>query len=312
MLAVGDFHDEHDDGDDEMTKETEKERVIALIRGFLEQHPLYASFRFKTTFPLAASYSSEVWGYSSAWPKSVTLRCERCKANTTWRLVEMSKKGGPDVPFEFFDHNYLLRYICGLCERESAAFWCSAGSDADRTNHVLRKQGQSPAWSIEPASAVAKALPLETVAFYKKGLICLSHNFGLAAVAYFRRVVEQVTGHILDLIGQTAKELGDQATVVAIAEAQRSHQATDRLKFAADKLPANLRPGGRNPLADLYDAYSEGIHALDDDECLDVALAMRATLDFLLPQLHDQLAAARAYQASLGKAKRRKGPATAR
>jgi hypothetical protein len=67
-----------------------------------------------------------------------------------------------------------------------------------------------------------------------------------------------------------------------------------------------MRPGGRNPLADLYEAYSEGIHSLSDEECLEVARDVQAGLDYLLPTLHEQLAAARAYQAALAKAKRRK------
>lgn len=103
-----------------------------------------------------------------------------------------------------------------------------------------------------------------------------------------------------------ANELGDQTTVDAIAKARRDYSATERLKHAASLLPPMLRPGGSNPLSDLYDSYSEGIHALNDEECLDVARTVQAALDYLLPNLREQLTKAREYQAAITRAKRRK------
>jgi hypothetical protein len=59
-------------------------------------------------------------------------------------------------------------------------------------------------------------------------------------------------------------------------------------------------------LARLYAAYSEGVHALSDDECQQVAMELRDSLDYLLPGLTEQLGAARRYSNSLAKAQRRK------
>lgn len=252
------------------------------------------------------------------WPNALTLACERCRHDTTWKRVDFcdnrdgrgDKGRGEKTPHTFFKdsektvEHYVLRYTCVSCERKDTAFWCAFARDGGTC--CVRKQGQSPAWSIEPATAIAKALPPDVIEFYRKGLICTSHNFGLGAVGYFRRVVEQVTGHLLDLVEENAKVQGEQATLSAIAEARTAFSATDRLKHAATLLPATLRPGGANPLAKLYDSYSEGIHSLADEECLEVARDVQAGIDYLIPMLHEQLTAARAYQAAMTKAKRRK------
>jgi len=53
----------------------------------------------------------------------------------------------------------------------------------------LSKLGQWPAQSIDPPKK-AKLLGKQTEEFYKKGLTSFQHGFGLGALAYFRRVVE--------------------------------------------------------------------------------------------------------------------------
>lgn len=270
-----------------------------VIRRFLEHHPLYAACRIERR-------RRDDLKVPSYWPQSIMLACKQCRRETTWIRIDFASQGYPKVtaPFEFYEDNYVLRYTCVHCSTEHAGFWCSVVETG--TVLCLRKQGQSPAWSIEPTPGIASALPPQALEFYRKGLICTSHNFGLGAVGYFRRVVEIVAGHLLDLVETHATELGDQATVDAIAKARDEHPSTERLKHAASLLPPMLRPGGSNPLAALYDSYSEGIHALNDEECLDVARTVQAGLDYLLPNLREQLTKAREYQAAITKAKRRK------
>lgn len=293
------------------------QNVLNVLRVFLEGHPLYAACRFETSRD-----KSWVWLNADHWPAAITLTCRRCKRETTWTRANsvFVPESSQSIKLQhfFYENSCVLCYICASCSYEHAGFWCSIEStakqatDADRvtrrigTAYCVRKQGQSPAWSIEPVAAVAKALPSDAAEFYRKGLICTSHNFGLGAVGYFRRVVESVTGHLLDLVEEHAKEVGDQATVDGIAKARRDFPATERLKHAANLLPPALRPGGANPLANLYEKYSEGIHSLSDEECLDVARTLQAILDYLLPSLHDQLSRARAFQAAMEKSKRLK------
>jgi hypothetical protein len=45
-----------------------------------------------------------------------------------------------------------------------------------------------------------------------------------------------------------------------------------------DAVPESLKMAGHNPLLLLHDAFSEGVHNLSDDECLERAKGVRTIL----------------------------------
>lgn len=147
---------------------------------------------------------------------------------------------------------------------------------------AVRKVGQSPAWSVATPPEIAVTLQGQSLEFYRRGVLCMSQGFGLGAVAYFRRVVEDATNTILGLVEEAARLEGNTAALAAIAEAKTSRRADEKLKQIADALPPSLRVGGHNPLSILHDAYSRGVHAEADSECEAIALRFRASLDFAL------------------------------
>jgi hypothetical protein len=275
--------------------------VHDFLRKFLREQPLYAARTF------TYEHVPEVQRHDF-FPASMMFPCAACRCETSWTRL-LGKLGQNEVPFRLIDDDHFyLTFVCAHCRKSFASFWVSARVGAAKTCTV-RKFGQSPAWSIAVSDAVARALPADALTFYRKAVICSSQNFGLGAAAYFRRVVEETVGDLLDLIEQAAKldpTNVDENALRAVTEARRSHQASDKLKLVAPQLPGHLRSGGSNPLSHLYDAYSEGVHVLSDDEALDTALRMRTVIDFVLPALTDQLANARAYQAQLAKAPRKR------
>jgi hypothetical protein len=152
-----------------------------------------------------------------------------------------------------------------------------------------RKFGQWPAQSIEPSREVAKELTGPVLDIFKKGLTSLSHGFGLGALAYFRRVVEDSSTELIGLFADKAATEGDKEAEQAIRSAMQNRQMEDRLKIAADALPATLRPGGANPLAVLYAHYSRGIHGLSDDECLEIARQLHFALEYIFKNWRTQM-----------------------
>jgi hypothetical protein len=267
--------------------------IQPVLRSFLETTPLYYVLRFEHP-------DQEV-----GWPKSLSLHCdhELCRKVTTWTQHRMNPQfsvGG---------------YKCGLCHEREVVYWFdwnrSIKADAVSHSYVheVRKIGQTPAWSVAVSKGIQDALNTEALPFYKKAQICLSQNFGLGAVAYFRRVVEIITADLIDLIEQAANldpANPDTSALEAVAQARASHQASDRLKLVASVIPAHLKPGGKNPLAALYEVYSEGVHQLSDEESSGVALTMHASIEYLIPGLAEQLKAAHVYQTAIVTAKRRK------
>jgi hypothetical protein len=287
---------------DEVPSYTTEESLQEVVRAYLETSPLLRAVRFKY-----------INGHR-LWPPALTYHCAACRLARTFKKVEVGKKLEGNVVVEYIgrNHDRFVIYLCAYCERNTVSFWCSVETTDKVTS--MRKVGQSPAWSIAVPSAVEAALPPGSLAFYKKGAISLSQSFGLGAVAYFRRAVEEVTGHLLDLVEQAASidpAKPDTAALAAIAVARKSHRAEDKLRIAADVVPGHLKPNGENPLAKLYDAYSEGVHSLSDEESVETAITMRVVLDYVMPQLTEQLRAAREFQAAMKKPARKLKPPTA-
>src|SRR5439155_26247749 len=136
---------------------------------------------------------------------------------------------------------------------------------------------------------LAKGLTEPVLDLFKKGLTSLTHGFGLGALAYFRRVVEDASAELIDLFADRAGADGDSETAQAIRAAEQNSRMEDRLKVASEALPPTLRPGGVNPLAVLYARYSRGIHGLSDEECLTVAQQLLFALQYIFENWKKQM-----------------------
>ena len=60
---------------------------------------------------------------------------------------------------------------------------------------------------------------------------------------------------------------------------------SEKIKVANYALPDHLKPDGLNPLGRLYQALSEGVHSLSDQECLERAKVTSECLAFLVSEL---------------------------
>lgn len=106
---------------------------------------------------------------------------------------------------------------------------------------------------------------------YRQALTCRHSNFGIAAVAYLRRIVENRTNYLVDVIAeQVAASEPDSPLLARVEEVKRDRRFSEKIEFAAAMLPASVRRGGQNPVAILHDLTSEGLHAKSDEECIDM------------------------------------------
>src|SRR6266540_3979136 len=194
-------------------------------------------------------------------PDRLMRPCEVCETTTTWKKVP--------------DRAYFEQYKCALCENATVEYWLRVEWDEKQTvaggsvgygHFAFRKIGQWPPPSITPPPPVAKALTRAQLDLYKKGLTCMAQGYGIGALGYFRRVVEDSIVALLDVVKAGAEGEGDEKTVAAVERAKGAKNTDEKLKLVADLVPRSLRPGGVNPLALLHDHYSKGLHALSDDE----------------------------------------------
>lgn len=262
---------------------------------FINEWPLYGPSEVQFTQPVANA---------PEMPETILRECSGCTSTTTWRLT---------LPDTYSQGKYRIRtdvgtvitYMCSHCRANKVWLWIGTEDvldpidDGDIVGVKYFKWGQYPAQTINPPKKVEKSLDEPTLDLYKKGLTSFSHGYGLGAVSYFRRVVENATGVLIDELIERASEDNDSVTVEKLTQAKEGRVADEKLKLAADALPADLRPGRANPLATLYEQYSRGIHGLSDDQCLKVAHQLRFALDYTFENWLKEIDEAKRFRAEV-------------
>jgi hypothetical protein len=154
--------------------------------------------------------------------------------------------------------------------------------------HSVQKIGQQPPQSIEiPTDLSGRLGP--TAEYYKKALICRSQNFGIAAVAYMRRIVEEKTDDLIDVVVELAETYeADEKTIESLKGAKKQIQYEEKLRTASELIPAALRPGGVNPIGQLYSHLSVGLHGKPDDDCIAIFDDLKADFEYVFRNLHVQ------------------------
>ena len=72
-------------------------------------------------------------------------------------------------------------------------------------------------------------------------------------------------------------------------EAVQETQFSKALQMAKDALPESLLINGHSPIVLLHSALSEGVHALTDEQCLEIAGSVRVVLGELSERLSQAL-----------------------
>ncbi len=146
---------------------------------------------------------------------------------------------------------------------------------------------------------------------YQKSVCCKNENMGLAAVAYLRRVVENKINDLLDLIANESRDYHFlESELKKLDEVKKSYRFSDKIEYASLILPPSLRPGGHNPISQLHDLSSEGLHGRPDDECLEIYDAARPVFEYLFREIDLRKQSAAKYAEHLTKLATSRKPKT--
>ena len=88
---------------------------------------------------------------------------------------------------------FRLKYICAHCQKFARYFFVKVADD----KKSIMKVGQYPAWDVSTDPNIERMLG-EHADYFKKGLICESQGYGIGAFAYYRRIVEEIIGQLLE------------------------------------------------------------------------------------------------------------------
>jgi hypothetical protein len=121
---------------------------------------------------------------------------------------------------------------------------------------------------------------------FLKGRRAEIQGLGIGAFAYYRRVVENQKGRIIEQIAEVATRLGAKGEILTTFEkASKETQFSSAIEAVKDSIPQSLMINGHNPLTLLHGALSEGIHAQTDEDCLEIATSIRVVLTELADRI---------------------------
>ena len=263
------------------------------LREFLESMPLYSPVKFD-------GYASQV----RDWPKKLTLWCPVDKGERPFKMAPVSER---KLTTGTFDKGLdTLDFVCTDCEKENVIYYVLVeGREGDEPWFSVRKVGQYPAMMIEPSKGMKAFLGDEGgEAFFKRGLTCLAQGYGLGALVYFRRVVEDSARGLVMLLAELAEvEEGPEGKKEA-AGLKRTAQGKDTeaiLGKAKALLPEHMRVRGENPLQAAYDIASVDLHRRTEEEALADSISVRATLEYTVLHLQAEIQAKREYLREMSK-----------
>lgn len=246
---------------------------------FIESGPLYTIIPMRDFRP----------------PESITRMCTHvtCRRETTWLKRAMLNLIFENTPPEALTSK-AVAYVCGLCRSTSTAVyyqlldWKQSGGPNSYSHHAVRKVGQIPQPDISIPQELETRLGT-SASHYKKALICRENSYGIAAMAYLRRVVDEKTDELIDVMADLSRtHQVDEEEVVKLLAAKTSVRYEQKLEVAAELIPVAVRPAGVNPLGQLYKHTSIGLHGKTDDECIAIFDDLKQDFEYIFRNLHLQ------------------------
>jgi hypothetical protein len=220
-----------------------------------------------------------------------------CKKETTWLKVGDTLNASlkftePEISFK------IVGYKCGLCQNNSfGVIYEMLNWVVDPKSHSIPKQwhhtavrkiGQIPPQEIKISPELNDRLGT-TASHYKKALICREQNYGIAAMAYLRRVVDEKTDDLIDVMADLSRTYNvSEKEITDLLNSKNEIRYEIKIKVAAELIPEAVRPGGVNPLGQLYKLTSLGLHDKNDEECIAIFDDLKADFEYVFRNLHLQ------------------------
>lgn len=183
-----------------------------------------------------------------------------------------------------------ITYMCSNCQDHQKTYAIAARIDEDeKPTGELYKFGELPTFGPPTPARLVKLIGPDRDSFLK-GRRCENQGLGIGAFIYYRRVVENQKNRILEEIIKVSERIGAPNEKIETLKAAISEtQFSKALETAKDVIPESLLINGHSPILLLHSALSEGVHALSDEDCLELASSIRIVLGELSERLSQAL-----------------------
>jgi hypothetical protein len=195
--------------------------------------------------------------------------------------------------------NIYVTYRCSNCQEYQKIYALAARLYKEgQPVGVLLKFGERPTFGPPTPARLIKLIGPDRDSFLKERR-CENQGLGIGAFVYYRRVVENQKNRILEEIIKVSEKIGaSQEKIETLKAAVSETQFSKALDMAKDVIPESLLINGHSPILLLHRALSEGVHALSDEDCLELASSVR----IVLGELSERLSQALKDEAELSKA----------
>ena len=211
---------------------------------------------------------------------TINMNCAVCRTNQTFAITNKYYEDNTYSNAEAGGQVVRAKYLCMGCQKYERHFFIRVGED----RKSITKVGQYPPWDISGNDEIERLLG-EHRDYFRRGLICESQGYGIAAFAYYRRIVEETIDVLLQQISDLMSDDEKAKYEEALTKTKSTRQAAEKIDLVKDLLPPILRPNQMNPLKLLHESLSEGLHADTDEDCLQRAEQVRSVLAFLTTQI---------------------------
>jgi hypothetical protein len=270
---------------DQSDNEVKEEVVYQTISEFLESTPPNQLIHISD---LAIWKRYQYGGDNVMRTPEIQLHCdhEDCNGTRFFRCVSGAEKTLECKDYVF----YYVTYRCSNCQKVEKTFSLAAKVDEDRKpTGMCYKFGELPTYGPPVSPKLIKLIGPEREEFLK-GRRCENQGLGVGAFIYYRRVVENQKNRILEQIIEVSEKIGAQEDKIKILKSAVSeNQFSKALDMAKDAMPESLLINGHSPILLLHSALSEGVHALTDEQCLELAGSVRIVLGELSERLSQAL-----------------------
>ena len=262
-----------------MPKEPEHlndEQLNAKLTETLENFPLYTEYRY-------------IGANQNVLPKTIQRFCPQCRRDSDWQhMVNRNQFASDRAPF------VQRSYTCANCKVQIVYFvysWREERQTVEKKTISIfsfRKYGQWPPIEQRISPQLEKALEKsDDLDFYKAALRLRNFGNGIGAMAYMRRVIENLMSDMLQILSQEAEAKGLQPLS---KEEIKEKRFSDKVADAEKLFPALITPHDYpNPFLPLYKLTSDALHNLSEAESVALFDECRNVFEYVFSSLRPHL-----------------------
>lgn len=270
---------------DEPTTDALPKPTFKTLSEFLQGAPIGHQARIENAFSVKLNYKS----------LRIEQYCRKCNQSRPFWFT-----GDLDLRNHVLSHPIMMSFECGSCSK--ATVYVSVFAEKSTgilSTPRLTKLGHFPS-PVEPTPPGVEKVFGEDRELYHNGMRCEKQGLGIAAFAYYRRLVENSKNNLFDRLIKVAEARALTELVGQLREGRKEDQFSKAVDQVKEALPDSLLiDGHHNPLKLLHSALSSHIHEGTDEECLEIASHVRRVLVAFADRLKQALAEDRELTKSL-------------